>query len=62
MAAVEGNASVCRVYPVSRITGERRVEFYMKQKMKRGPGAKMRRGGGNSICARKPQVLLRGQI
>ena len=27
MTAVEGNASVYQVYPVSRITGEGRAEF-----------------------------------
>ena len=62
MTAVEGNAPVYQVYPVSRMTGEGRAEFSRAwvsgiQKKTAGGG----NGPGNSICARK-QYILYGDI
>ena len=56
MTAVEGNASVYQVYPVSRITGEGRAENLrasgprFEQEGAAGGGGT---GRGNSICAQK---------
>ena len=63
MTAVEGNASVYQVYPVSCVTGERRAEFFEWRgglglnKRERGGG--WRKRAGNSICARELQILRR---
>ena len=53
---MEGKASVYQVYPVSRITGEGRAEFFKAWGPgfeQEGAGAGAGTGGGNSICARK---------
>ena len=54
LTALEGNASVYQVYPVSRITREGRAEILRAW----GPGFELEgagggKGGGNLICARK---------
>ena len=52
MTAVERNASIYQVYPVSRITGEEKAEFLRAW----GPGFEQEGAGdrrGNSVRARK---------
>ena len=53
---MEGNASVYKVYPVSRITGEGRAAFLRSW----GAGCEQEGAGGggdNSICVRKLKIL-----
>ena len=56
MTAVEGNASVYQVYPVSGRTGEGRAEFlraWGPEFEQEGAAGGGRDGRGTSICARK---------
>ena len=54
MTAVEGNASVYQVYPVSRITGEGRAEFLRAW----GPGFEQEGAGHIELGNRYRSVSL----